>query len=80
MPRHPNKHIQAAIEYAVARDWRVQKAAGHAHIWGFIMCPLEARTGCRYNIHSTPRVPEHHADRIRRYVDACPHSHVGGNN
>ena len=39
MPRHPNKHIQAAIEYAVSLGWRVEKASGHAHIWGFIMCP-----------------------------------------
>jgi hypothetical protein len=74
MARHPNKHIQAAIDYAESKGWRVEKAAGHAHIWGYIVCPEAGREGCRYNIHSTPRVPERHARKLRKYVDACPHS------
>jgi hypothetical protein len=73
MLRHPNKHIQASIEYSVSRGSQVEKAAGHAHIWGFIVCPWASRGGCRFNIHSTPRVPERHARKLRKYVDACPH-------
>ena len=73
MPRHPNKHIQAAIRHAESLGWRVEKASGHAHIWGFIVYPRNSAPTGAATIHSTPRVPEHHARRIRLYVDACPH-------
>jgi hypothetical protein len=42
MPRHPNKHIQAAIKYAEEHDWRVVKAGGQAHIWGKQYCPANS--------------------------------------
>jgi hypothetical protein len=73
MARHPNKHIREAIKYAETRGWRFQKASGHAHIFGELLCPFAARGGCIIRVFSTPRVPEEHAARIRREVDACRH-------
>ncbi len=70
---HPNKHIRAAIEYALGQGWRVTKAGPRAHIWGRLWCPHAERDGCRISVLSTPRNPEGHARRIRREVDACPH-------
>lgn len=31
-PRHPNKHIEAAVQYAESLGWRFIK--GHGHRWG----------------------------------------------
>ncbi|MQM28961.1 hypothetical protein GFD30_25850 [Glycomyces sp. NEAU-7082] len=76
MPRHPNKHIRAAIEYMEARGWKIEKSHGHAWARGY--CPGGA-TGCRppSSILSTPRTPEGHAARLRKIADSCPHgSHV----
>ena len=76
--KHPNKHIRAAIEYAVARGWRVEKAPARSHAWGYILCPYGQRGGCRKSVWSTPRVPERHARELIRLVDACPHVADGG--
>lgn len=70
-PRHPNKHIEAAVQYAESLGWRVWVASGHA--WGHLYCPLQARQGCRISVWSTPRNPENHARHVRRDIDACPH-------
>ena len=45
MRRHPNKHIQAAIDYALDRGWRLQLAGPRAHIWGQLLCPDAQRGG-----------------------------------
>ncbi len=74
MPKHQNKHIQAAIEYAERKGWRVTKSSGSAHIWGKIWCPHRERDGCRRAVFSTPRNAQTHARKLRRYVDQCPHS------
>ncbi|KAA3603764.1 MAG: hypothetical protein D8M57_05620 [Candidatus Scalindua sp. AMX11] len=73
MSDHPNKHIREAIKYAEKHGWRIVKSSGHAHIWGKLLCPLHAREGCYFNIHSTPQNPETHSKRIRRAVDGCQH-------
>lgn len=70
---HPNKHIREAIEYAVARGFRVIKAGPRAHEWGHLYCTEASREGCRIAVFSTPRNAETHAKRIRRAVDQCPH-------
>ena len=70
-PRHPNKHIEKAIQYAEAIGWTVKTPASHA--WGRLFCPLRTRDGCIVSVWSTPRVPENHARHIRREVDLCPH-------
>lgn len=77
MNDHPNKHIRAAIEYALDCGWLLRKAGPCAHIWGRLNCPARARGGCIVSVFSTPRVPEHHANYIRRQVDRCPHGRNG---
>lgn len=74
MAQHPNKEIQAAIEYAEKHHWRIEKASGHA--WGRMYCPNnnpECRCGehCISSIWSTPRDNDVHARQIRRVVDNC---------
>jgi hypothetical protein len=73
--RHQDKDIQAAIEYALNRGWRL--FVGGSHAWGFLYCPHEDRDGCRISIWSTPRSPRDIADRIIRRVDRCPHTQGG---
>jgi hypothetical protein len=68
---HPNKEIEAAIQYAESRGWRFVASAGH--IYGKLYCPGGERGACIQSVYSTPRVPERHARRIRRAVDNCPH-------
>jgi hypothetical protein len=71
-PRHPNKHIEEAIQYAESRGWRVEMSKGHA--WGFLLCPQYGQgDGHEARVDSTPRHPEYHAKRILRVVDRCNH-------
>ena len=70
-PRHPDKHIEAAIHYAESLGWKVVLSNGHA--WGRLFCPKSTRQGCIVSVWSTPRNPFAHARRIRREVDMCPH-------
>jgi len=74
MSGHPNKHIRAAIDYALDRGWVLRKAAGRAHVWGVLYCARHDRTGCMRQVYSTPRIPEAHARDIRRAVNRCPHT------
>ena len=69
--RHPNPHIEKAVQYAEALGWHVVSSNGHA--WGRLFCPWSDREGCIVGVHSTPRVPENHARHIRNKVDSCPH-------
>ena len=70
-PRHPNKQIERAVRYAESLGWRVEISNGHA--WGFLLCPQNTRDGCTAGVWSTPRCPEHHARKLTRDVDLCPH-------
>jgi hypothetical protein len=70
-PRHPNKHIEKAIQFAESLGWRVEISEGHA--WGHLLCPLATRDGCMISVWSTPRNAEIHARQIRREIDRCPH-------
>jgi hypothetical protein len=70
--RHPNKEIEAALQYAESEGWRVVQSR-RGHNWGRMYCPFGARGGCQKSIHSTPRVPHDHAERLRQAVDACQH-------
>ena len=74
-PRHPDKHIERAIQSAERLGWTVEISGGHA--WGRLFCPLHSREGCIVVVYSTPRVPENHARHIQREIDLCPHK-VGG--
>ena len=68
---HPIKEIDAAVQYAIERGWRLAPAGGHA--WARVLCRHAERDGCRISVWSTPRVAENHARQILRYVDKCPH-------
>ena len=70
-PRHPNKHIEAALQYAASNGWTVEKRKGHA--WGRMYCRHADRGGCIDSIYSTPKNPEGHARYLKRQVDNCPH-------
>jgi hypothetical protein len=70
-PRHPDKDIEEAVQYAEANGWIWTPSGGHA--WGVLWCPLGQRGGCRFGVWSTPRNPHNHARFIRRQVDRCPH-------
>lgn len=70
-PRHPNKHIERAVQYAESLGWQVRMSNQHA--WGRLFCPHSTREGCIISVWSTPHNPENHARHLRRDVDACPH-------
>jgi len=72
--KHPDKDIRKAIDYAVSKGWKVQKAKGHA--WGILKCSkndADCRCGefCQFSVWSTPRSATNEANRIRRLVDGC---------
>ncbi len=70
-PRHPNKHIEAAVRYAETLGWQVELSHGHA--WGRIFCPHQDRGGCIKSVWSTPHNPQRHAREICHAVNNCPH-------
>jgi hypothetical protein len=70
-PRHPDKHIEEAVQHAESLGWQVTMSRGHN--WGLLWCPAGARGGCRLPVYSTPRVAEHHANWLRKNIDRCPH-------
>jgi hypothetical protein len=71
---HKNKHIRAAVDYALSKGWRLVPAGPRAHIWGTLYCCHAGRDGHFRRVYCTPRVPEDHAKQICRAVDACQHS------
>jgi len=73
--RHPNKDIDAALDYARQNGWTVVKSkGGSAHAWGVMRCAGDCP---QVSIFSTPRVPQNHARALRRAVDRCPHGGAG---
>lgn len=72
--RHPDKHIEKAIQYAEKLGWIVKMSKGHA--WGHLYCPNGTRDGCKVGIWSTPRNRENHARDIRRAIDLCEHNAI----
>ena len=59
------------MRYAESNGWSYRAGGKSAHAWGFILCPGACP---QFAVWSTPRVPENHAQAIRRAVDRCPHS------
>lgn len=72
-PIHPNKEIEAAIQYAEAKGWRYKASGKSAHAWGRLLCAFADRGGCQMSVWSTPASPEDHAKAIRRKAEKCPH-------
>ena len=75
MKEHPDKHIRAAIEYALARGWLLSPAGHSAHCFGRLKCGLTEHRDHMMSIWSTPAVPLHHARQILRLVDRCQRKH-----
>lgn len=69
--RHPNKHIEEAVQHAESLGWRFELSPGHA--WGHLLCPLATREGCIVPVWSTPRNPEAHARTVLKRLGKCPH-------
>jgi len=72
--RHPNKEIEAALQYAEQNGWIIEAVSGHA--WGVIKCPANNPACwngiyCVQSIWSTPKNPTSHARLIRKIVDKC---------
>jgi hypothetical protein len=76
-PRHPDKHIEAALRYVESHGWVVDKSEGRAaHAWGTAKCPYNVTTCrdglfCRFSIWGTPTNPERRAKKIRAVADKC---------
>ncbi|HHJ0099710.1 hypothetical protein DJ60_957 [Yersinia enterocolitica] len=73
MSKHPNKHIQAAIEYALKAGWVLVPPGDSAHCFCKLRCgdPKGEHRDHHQSVWSTPKVPENHAQQIRRAVDKC---------
>lgn len=73
MKQHPNKHIQAAIDYALSKGWIWVAAGGSAHCFCRLRCgnPEGEHKAHQMSVWSTPGNPENHAKQIKRTVDRC---------
>jgi hypothetical protein len=70
-PRHSNKEIEAAVQFAESQGWRCHLARGHA--WGRLFCPHGQVGGCIVSVYSTPRHAFAHAKYIKREIGKFPH-------
>ena len=71
MKEHPDKHIRAAIGYALACGWLFSDSGHSAHCFGRLKCGTAGHREHMMSIWSTPAVPLHHARQIMRMVDRC---------
>jgi len=74
--KHPNKDIEATLQYAEKYRWTVKKSKGSAHCWGQMLCPSNnkaCRGGicCQQSVWSTPKSPLNHSRALKRIVDKC---------
>lgn len=70
MAKHPNKHIQAALEYAQRHGWQVVSSGKSAHSFCRLRC-LQGHSEHQMSVWSTPKSPENHAKQIIRKVNEC---------
>lgn len=71
MKEHPNKHIQAALNYALVKGWYFVPGGKSSHCFGRIRCGLSTHRDHMMSIWSTPGNPENHAKQIIRMVERC---------
>ncbi|EBR9859401.1 hypothetical protein ISO73_09815 [Morganella morganii subsp. morganii] len=73
MKKHPDKHIQSAIEYALLQGWVWIAPGNSSHAFCRLRCgsPYDEHRQHKMSVWSTPRNTENHAKQIRRKVDAC---------
>lgn len=72
-PKHPDKDIENAIQFAESKRWRYRKTGKSSHAWGKLMCAEQSRSGCTLSVYSTPKNGVDHANQIRRAVTRCSH-------
>lgn len=70
MKKHPNKHIRAAIEKAVANGWHVVDTGKSAHAFCRLYCNA-GHVEHMMSIWSTPRDAETHAKQILHKISQC---------
>lgn len=69
--KHKDKHIQAAIDYAISQGWTFVKGGKSAHCYAQIRCGNSEHGTHTMSIWSTPKSCENHAKQIRRKVNQC---------
>ena len=47
-PRHPDKDVEEAVQYAESRGWTFVRTGAHA--WGVLHCPRRGRDGHRKSV------------------------------
>ncbi|WP_249962239.1 hypothetical protein [Histophilus somni] len=70
MAKHPNKHIQAALDYALSHGWQIVPSGKSAHSFCRLRC-LRGHSEHQMSVWSTPKSPENHAKQIIRKVNEC---------
>ena len=73
--RHPNKEIDAAVRFAIAKGWEVKPSSGH--LWGKLFCPERSSLGHIEFVYGTPKGKENVAKTIIRSVSSCEHKAEG---
>ncbi|SNY63121.1 hypothetical protein SAMN02744775_00907 [Enterobacter sp. CC120223-11] len=71
MKEHPDKHIRAAIRYAVSKGWIFVPGGHSAHCYGRLKCGIPEHRLHMMSVWSTPGSPQNHARQIIRKVDSC---------
>ena len=73
--KHPDKDVEAAIQYAESNRWEVKKG-GH---WGMLYCPYndsDCRCGtrCKAGVWGSPKNASNHAKQLKEVVPEAPMS------
>lgn len=71
MKEHPDKHIRAALAYALSEGWHFIAAGKSAHCYGRLICGIAAHREHMMSIWSTPADSVNHARQIIRMVNRC---------
>ena len=72
--KHPNKEIEAAIQYVETKGWIATDTGNSAHACHKLRCPFNKDcpgSHCQFGVWKTPRSPENHANQIMRNADKC---------
>lgn len=70
MSYHKDKHIHAAIAYAIAHGWTFLKRNGRGHAVGILRCGTDNKCHQK-SVWGTPVSPQNHAEEIKQLVDRC---------
>ena len=72
-PKHPNKDIEKALQYAEAKGWRFPSLKAMLRTLGagsIVRCNRNWAAECRLGLHQgTPN----HVKQIKRIVNCCEH-------